>query len=75
MSPLYNYIYFIYFCFTENDTLRSNKNKNQKISRNDALKLVKIENQPRIEPFIEFLDYLALDGAEVIEKINMNNPY
>ena len=75
LSPLYNYIYFNYFGFTENDTLRSNQIRAQKISRNDALKLVKIENQPRIEPFIEFLDYLALDGAEVIEKINMNNPY
>ena len=75
LSPLYNYIYFNYFGFTENDTLRSNQIRAQKISRKDALKLVKIENQPRIEPFIEFLDYLSLDGAEVIEKINMNNPY
>ena len=49
MPPLYNYLYYRMVGFTENDTLRSNMIRNNMMSREEALKIVYLENKPRIK--------------------------
>ena len=48
-AAFYNYIYYNVAGFTENDTFRSNQIRQGAITREQALKLVEVENQPRWE--------------------------
>jgi len=48
-AAFYNYIYYNVAGFTENDTFRSNQIRQGTITREQALKLVEVENQPRWE--------------------------
>jgi len=48
-AAFYNYIYYNVAGFTENDTFRSNQIREGAITREQALKLVEVENQPRWE--------------------------
>ncbi|MFA0911654.1 glucosamine 6-phosphate synthetase [Vibrio cholerae] len=69
-AALYNYIYYTVAGFTEHDTFRSNQIREGQITREDALKLVADENQPRYQNIKWYLDALNLDFKEVISVIN-----
>ncbi|WP_204375664.1 hypothetical protein [Aeromonas veronii] len=56
--------------FTEHDTFRSNQVREGQITREEALKLVEDENQPRYENIKWYLDVLGMDFTEVISIIN-----
>ena len=69
-AALYNYVYFTVAGFTEHDTFRSNQIREGMISREQALKLVAVENQPRYESIQWYLDSIGLDFESVINVIN-----
>lgn len=69
-AALYNYIYYTVAGFTEHDTFRSNQIREGQITREEALRLVANENQPRYQNIRWYLDALGMDFIEVIKVIN-----
>lgn len=69
-AALYNYVYYTVAGFTEHDTFRSNQIREGQITRDEALKLVEDENQPRYQNIRWYLDALGMDFVEVIKVIN-----
>ncbi|WP_375170189.1 hypothetical protein [Marinobacter sp.] len=69
-AALYNYIYYLVAGFTEHDTFRSNQIREGEITRDEALKLVEDENQPRYENIRWYLDAIGMDFTEVIDVVN-----
>ncbi len=69
-AAFYNYIYYIVAGFTEHDTFRSNQIREGQITREEALRLVEDENQPRYENIRWYLDALDMDFSDVIKVIN-----
>jgi glutamine---fructose-6-phosphate transaminase (isomerizing) len=69
-AAFYNYIYYKIAGFTEHDTFRSNQIREGDISREEALKLVADENQPRYPNIKWYLDAVNLDFETVISKVN-----
>jgi hypothetical protein len=69
-AALYNYIYYTVAGFTEHDTFRSNQVREGQITREEALKLIADENQPRYQNIRWYLDALGMDFVEVINVIN-----
>jgi len=69
-AALYNYVYYSVAGFTEHDTFRSNQIREGMISRDQALNLVAIENQPRYESIQWYLDAIGLEFESTIKIIN-----
>jgi hypothetical protein len=69
-APFYNYIYYVMAGFTEFDTFRSNQIREGNLSREQALRLIEIENRPRYQSIKWFLDVINLDFAKTINRIN-----
>jgi glucosamine--fructose-6-phosphate aminotransferase (isomerizing) len=69
-AALYNYIYYTVAGFTEHDTFRSNQVREGQITRDEALRLVSLENRPRYQNIRWYLDTLDMDFSEVIRVIN-----
>lgn len=69
-AAFYNYIYYLVAGFTEHDTFRSNQIREGQIDRNEALRLVEDENQPRYENIKWYLDAVGLDFTDVINTVN-----
>ena len=69
-APFYNYIYYVMAGFTEFDTFRSNQIREGNLSRQQALKLIEIENRPRYQSIKWFLDVIDLDFDTTISRIN-----
>lgn len=69
-AGFYNYVYYTVAGFTEHDTFRSNQIREGEISREEALKLVEDENQPRYANIRWYLDTLCMDFKEVIKVVN-----
>ncbi len=69
-AAFYNYIYYTVAGFTENDTLRSNQIREGMISREDALKTVQRDNQPRYETMKEYAYQVGFDLDEALYVIN-----
>ena len=69
-AAFYNYIYYTISGMSEHDTFRSNQIREGQITREEALRLVKIENQPRYETIVWYLEAIGLDYEFVIGKIN-----
>ena len=69
-AAFYNYIYFTVAGFTEHDTFRSNQIREGDLTREEALKLVNLENTPRYQNIKWYLDVLGLDFKEVISVVN-----
>lgn len=69
-AAFYNYIYFTVTGFSEYDTFRSNQIREGMLIREEALKLVEIENLPRYESLKWYLEIIGLDFQSVIKKIN-----
>lgn len=69
-AAFYNYIYYIVAGFTEHDTFRSNQIREGQVTREEALRLVEDENQPRYENIRWYLDALGMDFSDVIKVVN-----
>lgn len=69
-AGFYNYIYYTVAGFTEHDTFRSNQIREGAITRNEALRLVEEENQPRYANIKWYLDALHMNFEEVITAVN-----
>jgi glucosamine--fructose-6-phosphate aminotransferase (isomerizing) len=69
-AAIYNYIYYTVAGFTEHDTFRSNQIREGDLSRQEALDLVNVENQPRYPNIKWYLDAINLDYNSVIPIIN-----
>ena len=69
-APFYNYIYYAMAGFSEFDTFRSNQVREGNLSREEALRLVEIENRPRYQSIKWFLDVIDLDFDKTISRIN-----
>ena len=70
-AAFYNYVYYTVAGFTEHDTFRSNQIREDDITREEALELVKIEGKPRFENIKWFLQILNLDFKDTIAIINL----
>ncbi|AXX90452.1 glucosamine 6-phosphate synthetase [Arcobacter suis] len=69
-AGFYNYVYYTVAGFTEHDTFRSNQIREEQLTREEALKLVEDENQPRYQNIRWYLDTLGMDFEEVIKIVN-----
>lgn len=69
-AAFYNYIYYTVAGFSEHDTFRSNQIREGDLTREEALKLVRDENQPRYPNIKWYLDSLGMDFKEVISVVN-----
>lgn len=69
-APFYNHIYYTVAGFTEFDTFRSNQIRDGKITRDEALKLVKEENMPRFESIKEYMGLIHLDFDHAMRVID-----
>ncbi|MFP5491615.1 MAG: glucosamine 6-phosphate synthetase [Bacteriovoracia bacterium] len=69
-AGFYNYVYYTVAGFTEHDTFRSNQIREGEISREEALRLIEEENQPRYPNIRWYLDALNMDFKEVIKVVN-----
>ena len=69
-AAFYNYIYYTISGMSEHDTFRSNQIREGQISREKALQLVGLENQPRYQTIVWYLEAIGLDYENVIRTIN-----
>jgi glucosamine--fructose-6-phosphate aminotransferase (isomerizing) len=69
-AAFYNYIYYLVAGFTEHDTFRSNQIREGQLTREEALKLIEDENQPRYQNIKWYLDAVGIDFKEAITIIN-----
>ncbi|MGE0858717.1 MAG: hypothetical protein AB7I01_05140 [Gammaproteobacteria bacterium] len=69
-AAFYNYIYFTIAGFTENDTFRSKQIREGLISRDEALRLVAVENRPRWASLQWYAQQVGFDLNEALRVIN-----
>ncbi|WP_323017816.1 glucosamine 6-phosphate synthetase [Castellaniella sp.] len=69
-AAFYNYVYYTVAGFTEHDTFRSNQIREGDLTREEALEMVREENQPRYPNIKWYLDTLGMDFKEVISVVN-----
>lgn len=69
-APFYNYIYCMVAGFTENDTLRSNQIREGELSRDEALKLVYRDNQPRYDSMKWYFDAINISMEDALKIIS-----
>jgi hypothetical protein len=69
-AAFYNYIYYRVAGFTENDTFRSNQIREGQKTREEALKLIAADNQPRIDSLQWYADTVGFDLDKAIDVIN-----
>ncbi|WP_309615824.1 hypothetical protein [Salinibacterium sp.] len=69
-AAFYNYAYYTIAGFTEHDTFRSNQVREGDITREEALRLVEVENQPRYPNLKWYLDVVGVEFKQAIEAVN-----
>jgi glucosamine--fructose-6-phosphate aminotransferase (isomerizing) len=69
-----NFIYYHLAGLTEFDSYRSHQIRQGLISRDEALKKLKDENEPRLESIKEFFDVVGLPFEETLKKIKRIKP-
>ena len=69
-AAFYNYIYCSVAGFSEYDTFRSNQIREGMISRDEGMRLVMEENQPRYASIKWYLDIVGIDYESTIKIIN-----
>lgn len=69
-AAFYNYIYYMVAGFSENDTFRSNQIREGDLTREKALELSIIENQPRWDSIQWYCRTIAIDFENTIRTIN-----
>jgi len=68
--PLSDYMYYMMSGLTINDTFRSNQIREGRISREEALSLLEVENQPRFNAIQWYCDKIGIDFKSTIRTIN-----
>ncbi len=68
-APFYNFIYYTICGFSENDTFRSNQIREGLISRQEALRRVEEENQPRWDSIREYADLINVRYDKVVKVV------
>jgi len=69
-APFYNYIYVTAGGFSEFDTFRSNQIREGMMDRETALEAVLVENRPRYQSLVWYLETIGLDFHNTISRIN-----
>lgn len=69
-ASFYNYIYYKVAGFSENDTFRSNQIREGLLSRQEALRNIDVENDPRCESIAWYFDTINIDATAAIRAIN-----
>jgi len=69
-AAFYNYIYYTVAGFTEFDTFRSNQIREGIITRQEALELIKDENQPRWESMLWYAQQIGFDLDYALNQIH-----
>ncbi len=69
-APFYNYIYTTMAGFSEYDTFRSNQIREGHLTRDEALKLVMLENRPRTPSLLWYFETINLDPEASVQRIN-----
>lgn len=69
-AAFYNYIYYTVAGFTENDTFRSNQIREGLIGREEALRLVQRDNQPRFRSMVEYSQMIGFDLDDAVRAIH-----
>jgi glucosamine--fructose-6-phosphate aminotransferase (isomerizing) len=69
-ASFYNYIYYTLAGFSENDTFRSNQIREGMLAREEAIRLIEQENEPRYESIQWYCDIIGVDFYEAIQRIN-----
>lgn len=69
-AAFYNYIYYMVAGFTENDTFRSNQIREGILSKEVAIELCNIENQPRWESIQWYCRTIGIDFEKALKVIN-----
>lgn len=69
-AAFYNYVYQHVVGFTENDTFRSNQIREGIITRDQAIKLVQVENKPRYEAIQGYLNLVNVDFDKTMTALN-----
>jgi glutamine---fructose-6-phosphate transaminase (isomerizing) len=69
-ASFYDYIYYTVAGFSESETFRSNQIREGMITREEGLKYIEKENQPRYDTIRWYLDTVGLDYTGTIQKIN-----
>jgi len=68
--PLSDYMYYMMSGLTINDTFRSNQIREGRITREEALAVVRRENQPRFNAIQWYCDIVGIDFESTIRTIN-----
>jgi glucosamine--fructose-6-phosphate aminotransferase (isomerizing) len=69
-AAFYNYIYYTVAGFSEYDTFRSNQIREGMMSREEGLRLIRLENRPRYATIKWYTQILGLEFEPVIKRIN-----
>lgn len=69
-AAFYNYIYYNVAGFSEFDTFRSNQIREGSLDREEAIRLVNLENRPRYESFKWYCDTIGIDFEKAVKRIN-----
>ncbi len=69
-ASFYNYIYYRMAGFTENDTQRSNLIREGRMNRDEALRIVREENRPRLESILWYCNTIGIDIEKTLLRIN-----
>lgn len=68
--PFTDYIYYMMSGLTINDTFRSNQIREGRISREEAMRLVNRENQPRFKAIQWYCDRIGVDFESTVRTVN-----
>lgn len=69
-AAFYNYIYYTVAGFSEFDTFRSNQIREGLIDREEGLRLINQENNPRFESMLWYMETIGVDFEKAIKVIN-----
>jgi glucosamine--fructose-6-phosphate aminotransferase (isomerizing) len=69
-ASFYNYIYHTVAGFTEHDTFRSNQIRAGIISRDEALRLIALDNRPRYASMLEYAQQVGFNLDSALAVIN-----
>lgn len=69
-AAFYNYIYYTVAGLTENDTFRSNQVREGLLTREEALRLSRVENEPRFPSLVWYGDTIGIDIFAALDAIN-----
>ncbi|MBM3556661.1 MAG: hypothetical protein FJX47_14040 [Alphaproteobacteria bacterium] len=68
-AAFYNFVYHTVAGFSEHDTLRSNQIREGMLSREEALRLIEVDNRPRIEAIREYAMMVGVSADEIFRVV------